>query len=152
MSFASTSPGWNAGARRRCGGGPRKAWEIVGILAAFFYFWPLAVAYLIWKGMGYPLPPEWKEQAEKVFANLKTNPFADSRAFTPRAPRTGNHAFEEYRRSELARLDEERRRIDEDARAFSEFVEDLKRAKDREEFDAFMAKRRDTNANGTTSV
>jgi hypothetical protein len=39
-------------------------------------------------------------------------------------------------------LEEERRRLDEEAKAFGTFVEELKRAKDREEFDAFMARRR----------
>ncbi len=43
---------------------------------------------------------------------------------------------------EDARLEEERRRLDEEAKAFASFVEELKRAKDREEFDAFMARRR----------
>ncbi len=64
---------------------------------------------------------------------------------------TGNAAFEEYRRNELKRLDEERRKLDEEARAFRDFVEELKRAKDREEFDAFMAKRR-ADTGGSTSV
>ena len=35
---------------------------------------------------------------------------------------------------------------DEEAHAFATFVEELKRAKDREEFDAFMARRRDGGA------
>ncbi|MFL5203209.1 MAG: DUF2852 domain-containing protein, partial [Microvirga sp.] len=62
---------------------------------------------------------------------------------------TGNAAFDDYRRSELERLEEERRKLDEEARDFRNFVEELKRAKDREEFDAYMAKRR---GNGTTNV
>ena len=62
---------------------------------------------------------------------------------------SGNAAFDEYRRRELERLEEERRRLVEEAKAFAEFVEELKRAKDREEFDAFMQKRR---GNGQTSV
>jgi len=57
---------------------------------------------------------------------------------------TGNFAFEEYRRRELERLEAERRRLDDEARALAEFVEELKRAKDREEFDAFMARSRAT--------
>ena len=62
---------------------------------------------------------------------------------------TGNLAFDEYRQGEVARLEAERRRLDEEAQAFGAFVEDLKRAKDREEFDAFMARRR---AEGPTTV
>jgi hypothetical protein len=61
---------------------------------------------------------------------------------------TGNFAFDEHRRSKLERLEEERRRLDEETRVFGEFVEELKRAKDREAFDAFMAKRR----NGATAT
>ena len=55
---------------------------------------------------------------------------------------TGNLAFDDYRRGEIERLERERRRLDEERREFASFVEELKRAKDREEFDAFMAKRR----------
>ncbi|NNC01144.1 DUF2852 domain-containing protein, partial [Corallococcus exiguus] len=50
---------------------------------------------------------------------------------------------------ELQRLEEERRRLDEEARAFRSFVEELKRAKDRDEFDAFMAKRRNEKPGAT---
>ena len=55
---------------------------------------------------------------------------------------TGNAAFDAYRRAELDRLEAQRRALEEESRAFSEFVEELKRARDREQFDAFMAKRR----------
>jgi hypothetical protein len=138
MSCAS-SASWNSGAapRHRCGS-PRRAWEIVGIILGFIFVWPLALAYLIWKLAGYPMPPEWRSYLESTFVR----PFEGS--FRPASPfrGTGNSAFEEYRRAELARLEEERRRLDEEAHAFAAFVEELKRAKDREEFDAFMAKRR----------
>ncbi len=55
---------------------------------------------------------------------------------------SGNWAFEEYRNAELERLEARRRALQEESEAFAEFVEELKRAKDREQFDAFMAKRR----------
>ena len=45
----------------------------------------------------------------------------------------------------------ERRKLDEEARDFRNFVEELKRAKDREEFDAYMAKRR-SPGNGTANA
>jgi hypothetical protein len=41
-------------------------------------------------------------------------------------------------------LERERRRLDEEASEFRNFVEELKRAKDREEFDAYMARRRNS--------
>jgi hypothetical protein len=117
---------------------PRRGWEIAGIILGFIFAWPLAVAYLVWKFAGYPRPEKarlylrdtlgWSFEARP----LERSPFRG----------TGNAAFEEYRRAELDRLEQERRRLDEESRAFTEFVEELKRAKDREEFDAFMAKRR----------
>ena len=137
MSCAS-SAGWNSGAVHKTCSSPRRAWEIAGIILGFIFVWPLALAYLIWKLVGYPVPAEWRSYLERTFAR----PFEGS--FRAAAPfgGTGNSAFDDYRRSELQRLEEERRRLDEEAKAFGSFVEELKRAKDREEFDAFMAKRR----------
>jgi uncharacterized protein DUF2852 len=141
MSSSASTAAWNAGAsERRCGPFSRRGWEIVAIILGFIFAWPVALAYVVWKIAGYPLPNEWRSYAERHFG--WTFP---SRNGAPRfrsSYNTGNLAFEEYRRSELERLEEERRRLDEESRAFAEFVEELKRAKDREEFDAFMAKRR----------
>lgn len=136
-SFAGTAP-WNTDQRhRRCGPPIRRGWEITGIILGFIFAWPLALAYLIWKFAGYPLPTGAQEYMERTMGWT----FAPAR-WAPRPVYTGNAAFEEYRQRELARLEEERRKLDEESRAFAEFVEELKRAKDREEFDAFMQKRR----------
>lgn len=136
MSFAS-SPGWNSGAVHKNCSSPRRAWEIAGIVLGFIFAWPLALAYLVWKVAGYPMPAEWRSYVERTFAR----PQGSFRAASPFGG-TGNSAFDDYRRRELQRLEEERRRLDEEAKAFGSFVEELKRAKDREEFDAFMARRR----------
>ena len=64
------------------------------------------------------------------------------------SPSTGNMAFDEWRTAELARLDEERRKLDDAQREFAEYVEAIRRAKDREEFERFMAERRARPANG----
>ena len=58
------------------------------------------------------------------------------------ASSTGNAAFDEWRTAELARLDEERRKLDDAQREFAEYVDAIRRAKDREEFERFMAERR----------
>lgn len=50
-------------------------------------------------------------------------------------PSSGNRAFDEYRADTLRRLEEEQRE-------FKEFLERLRFAKDRAEFDQFMAERR----------
>ena len=51
------------------------------------------------------------------------------------APSSGNHAFDEYRTETLKRLEDEQRE-------FRDFLERLRFAKDKTEFDAFMAERR----------
>jgi len=51
------------------------------------------------------------------------------------APLSGNSAFDEYRNDTLRRLEEEQRE-------FKDFLERLRFAKDKTEFDAFMAERR----------
>lgn len=141
MSCASFS-GWKAGANtadapaRNCSS--RRSLEIVGVVFLFIYFWPLAVAYLVWKFMGYPGAQELRRVVDDGFVS----PMRNMRWGAPGYAGTGNLAFDDYRRSELERLERERRRLDEEAREFRDFVEELKRAKDREEFDAYMARRR----------
>ena len=50
-------------------------------------------------------------------------------------PSSGNHAFDEYRTETLRRLEEEQRE-------FRDFLDRLRFAKDKSEFDQFMAERR----------
>lgn len=52
---------------------------------------------------------------------------------------SGNAAFDSYREETLKRLEEEQR-------AFGDFMERLKRARDQEEFERFMAERRAAKA------
>ena len=54
-------------------------------------------------------------------------------------PSSGNHAFDEYRTETLRRLEEEQRE-------FREFLDRLRFAKDKTEFDQFMAERRNRPA------
>eukprot|EP01037_Dinobryon_pediforme_P034486 gene34486-40406_t len=54
---------------------------------------------------------------------------------------TGNVAFDEWRDAELTRLEEARRKLDAAQQEFAEYMENLRRAKDREEFDRFMSQR-----------
>ena len=54
-------------------------------------------------------------------------------------PSSGNHAFDEYRAETLRRLEEEQRE-------FREFLERLRFARDKTEFDQFMAERRARSA------
>jgi hypothetical protein len=51
------------------------------------------------------------------------------------APQSGNRAFDEYRAETLKRLEEEQRE-------FFDYLERLRQARDKSEFDSFMAERR----------
>jgi hypothetical protein len=55
------------------------------------------------------------------------------------APTSGNRAFDDYRTETLKRLEDEQRE-------FKDFLERLRFAKDKTEFDAFMAERRNRPA------
>jgi hypothetical protein len=50
-------------------------------------------------------------------------------------------AFDDWREKELERLAEERRKLDEMRDEFDEYARELRRAKDQEEFDRFIAER-----------
>lgn len=148
MSWAPSS-GWQAGSSHVTPRS-RRTLEIVGVVIGFFYFWPAAAAYLAWKFAGYPIPKDWNRFRDSGIPNPFRNVDFGNMGFgAAGSTHTGNLAFDEYRRGEIGRLEAERRKLDEDARAFRDFVDDLKRAKDREEFDAFMRRRRE---GGTTSV
>ena len=59
-----------------------------------------------------------------------------SSGFSFDAPSSGNRAFDEYRTETMRRLEDEQRE-------FHEFLDRLRMAKDKSEFDQFMAERRD---------
>ena len=58
----------------------------------------------------------------------------------PRTAASGNKAFDEYRDDTLRRLEDEERE-------FQAFLERLRKARDKSEFDAFMAERRNRSTN-----
>jgi hypothetical protein len=58
---------------------------------------------------------------------------------------SGNNAFDSYRSETLRRLEEEEKE-------FREFLNRLRAAKDKSEFDQFMAARRDGSGSGSTTA
>jgi hypothetical protein len=136
----SVGQGWDAAnGRPSCVGRKRwSAWEIVAIVGGFIVFWPLGLLALfvkLWNGELWPgassgdMP--WKQ------ASNWTPPAWTQRSGGP----SGNMAFEDYKKRELERLEAERRKLMEEQKAFAEFVERVRRAKDQDEFDRFMAER-----------
>ena len=86
----------------------------------------------------------WQNKMERMQAKMdwmrsRMGGAAPSSGPWSNAPSSGNHAFDEYRTETLKRLEDEQRE-------FREFLERLRFAKDKTEFDAFMADRRNRPA------
>jgi Protein of unknown function (DUF2852) len=129
----------------------RPAWIALMVLA-FIVFWPLGLAvlgYLIWSGRmgcgrhanGRPGDfNRWQQRMAEKFERKAERWGMQARAY----PATGNAAFDEYRAETLRRLEAE-------ANEFRDYLEQLRRAKDKAEFDQFMTERRNRPSSGSTS-
>ena len=129
--------------RRNYCGGARGNWKplnIVAMVAGFVIFWPVGLAILAYNI--FAEPGDFTRFVDR--AKEKMGAWHDDHHRHHRSPRrsyTGNAAFDDYREETLRRLDEERRRLEEEIESFREFQEELKRKQDRDEFDRFMAER-----------
>lgn len=138
----------------------KPAWIALMVLA-FILFFPLGLAllaFLIWSGRmgcrshsyenayaaGRGCGPRGWDESRKAHIERKISYLQEKLArwgqgamgarqgFAP----TGNAAFDEYRDATLKRLEDE-------AQEFQDFLKRLRAARDKEEFDAYMAKRRE---------
>jgi hypothetical protein len=105
------------------------------MVLSFMVFWPLGLlvlTYMIWSGRmtcwSRGGRSHWTHKMERMQEKA-------SRWAGGRYPSSGNVAFDEYREETLRRLEQEQRE-------FREFLERLRHAKDKAEFDQFMAERR----------
>jgi hypothetical protein len=120
----------------------RSGWTPINIalmVLGFIFFWPLGLLMLAWI--------LWGDQMTRLFEDTKTNLRANFSAMNDPMPfriqsNTGNVAFDEYRQQELKRLEEERRKLDEMRAEFDLYMRELRRARDREEFERFMEEHR----------
>ncbi len=131
--------------------------HILFVVLAFHFFWPLGLAALAffiyrrrqWRRMAFAGGPEassWNpgdgrfehrmaRAQEKVSrAVAKAERYCGGRGWSM-TPTSGNHAFDDYRQETMKRLEVEQTE-------FHDFLSRLRAAKDRSEFDAFMADRR----------
>jgi uncharacterized protein DUF2852 len=129
----------------------KPAW-IALIVLGFMAWWPLGLAALAFTigsgrmGCGYHGGQDrWQHKMERMQRKMdwmrsKVNgsPWSGSNPWSG-APSSGNRAFDEYRSETLKRLEDEQRE-------FREFLERLRFAKDKTEFDQFMAERRNRPA------
>ena len=107
---------------------PTPIW-IAFVVLGFVLFWPLGAMilfYMIWSG-------KMKCRSGRLASwNSDDLRCCGVRFDVPRS--SGNMAFDEYREATLKRLDQERRE-------FADFLKQLRRAKDQDEFDRFMSER-----------
>ena|SRR5271165_2640537 len=117
------------------------AWIGLTVLG-FWLFWPIGLAFILFLAASGRLrgfrheggPGRWygsaaPEQAgERGWSGCGWRGRAQTRS-------SGNKAFDEYRTETLRRLEEEQRE-------FVEYLDRLRQAKDKQEFDQFMAERR----------
>ena len=119
----------------------KPVWIVLMILG-FMAYWPLGLgilAYLVWSGRmrcwkrGGPgrwqNDGNWKSEGKERMREAMGRWCGPRRAYS-----SGNHAFDDYREETLRRLEEEERE-------FKEFLDRLRQAKDKAEFDQFMADR-----------
>lgn len=114
----------------------RPAWIALMILG-FIAWWPLGLATLAFiigsgrMGCSYRHSGDrWQRKMDRMRGRMGCGGdwWGHQRS-------SGNHAFDEYRSETLRRLEEEQKE-------FRDFLERLRQAKDKSEFDQFMAERR----------
>ncbi|WP_275786787.1 DUF2852 domain-containing protein [Pararhizobium gei] len=110
------------------------------MVLGFVVFWPLGLAMLAYILFGERLKT-FKKDANATVDNVFSSFKWGGRSFRGAQYGTGNVAFDDWRDAELSRLEEERRRLDEMRTQFDDYVRDLRRAKDQEDFDRFMRDR-----------
>ena len=144
MSYAAQNQDW--GQQRGYGPawcGPPFFWSpmwVVLMILGFIFWWPLGLIILgiaigsrkmgCWSGRGYA---NWQVRMQDKMDRMraKMDTFGQGGAWRT----SGNRAFDEYRTETLRRLEEEQRE-------FRDFLQRLRAAKDKAEFDQFMAERR----------
>ncbi|WP_176085587.1 DUF2852 domain-containing protein [Martelella sp. HB161492] len=132
----------------------RPAWTpltIALMVIGFVVFWPLGLvmlAYIIWGDRFYRPGDDFSRTSRRAFRACKRRMRGTG---GPTARDSGNSAFDEWRRAEMDRIEEERRKLDEMHAEFDDYMRELRKARDREEFDRFMnaRKARETGQNGS---
>ncbi len=107
------------------------AW-IALIVAGFMVFWPIGLVtltFVMFSGRA----RAWKCASRGRWYN--TNMQGGTAWGFGGMPSSGNKAFDEYRAETIRRLEDEQKE-------FLEYLEKLRQAKDKQEFDQFMAERR----------
>ena len=120
----------------------KPAWIALTVLG-FMVWWPIGLsvlAFTIWSGrMGCGYYGRWQNKMERMQHRMDWMRSRMGGGPWSYTPSSGNRAFDEYRADTLKRLEEEQRE-------FRDFLDRLRFAKDKTEFDQFMAERRNRPA------
>jgi Protein of unknown function (DUF2852) len=118
----------------------KPAW-IVAMIGGFVLFWPVGLtilAYMLWSGRmncgWHGGRDRWEHRFADKFDRARARFGGEMRGFS-RGFSSGNKAFDDYREATLKRLEEEEAE-------FRAFLDRLRHAKDKSEFDQFMTERR----------
>ena len=122
----------------------RPAWIALMVLG-FCLWWPLGLATLAfifgsgrmscWNHYGHGAD-HWQRKMDRMQEKMdRMRGKMGGGNWWANAPSSGNRAFDEYRAETLRRLEEEQKE-------FRDFLERLRHAKDKAEFDQFMTERR----------
>ena len=106
----------------------RPAW-IAAMVLGFVFFWPVGLALVAY----ITITNRWSKSPMFACAKRRDRHFGHN-AYRP----SGNSAFDNYKTEVLKRLEDEQT-------AFEDFLQRLRDAKDKQEFDAFMADRAQAN-------
>ena len=124
----------------------KPAW-IALMIVSFIVWWPIglaALAFLLWSGRmgcGCHGGMNWQERRQR-WREMRDEWRAMKRGDYVAMPSSGNTAFDDYRTETLKKLEHEQKE-------FSGFLDRLRRAKDKAEFDQFMTERRNPPAQET---
>lgn len=150
----ATRGGWHHVRRGETAGVPSTAgrWtaaDVAVTVVTFALRWELGLAFLalkLWhqasgyQGSTFAFAREKWEGLVAVTRRLLSNtalPFP-----SPLGTRSsGNHAFDAWRQTELARIEDERRKLRASERDFAAYRDELLHAKDRDDFERFMQAR-----------
>lgn len=118
----TTHMGWFSRSEAWMDSKGKGAW-IAAMVLGFVFFWPVGLALVLY----ITYTNRW---SNKMFSKSCSRHSRRMHVMTP----TGNSAFDAYREDTLRRLEDEQR-------SFETFLERLREAKDKAEFDQFMEER-----------
>lgn len=126
---APENPGWFTRTENWMDDKGKGAW-IAAMVLGFVFFWPVGLALVLYMTYQSKWSLPMKRRSHHRHACSRSAWGRSSSVYTP----SGNSAFDQYKTDTLARLEQEQME-------FEAFLDRLREAKDKAEFDAFMDER-----------